>query len=225
MVKMGQPGRPFKLLIDTGSSNMWVSAHKEYKPSPSSKNTHLQSVNVSQGSGSFTRMEIINRYELSPALVIDKQSISVLSPSQGLQGVDGILGIGPVDLTQGTVNGMGNDPTVTDNLKSEGKILKETIAISYQPITGPGMDMMNGEMSSGFEDSSKYTGDITYVLITSTSPANKYWGINQAVTDGKNMNIMSKCAGIVDRHLYSYGITFNLLTLIMSIVNLCVYEE
>lgn len=34
--------------------------------------------------------------------------------------------------------------------------------------------------------------------ITSTSPANKYWGIDQSVTYGKNMTIMSKCAGIVD---------------------------
>ncbi len=34
--------------------------------------------------------------------------------------------------------------------------------------------------------------------ITSTSPANKYWGIDQSVTYGKNMSIMSKCADIVD---------------------------
>ncbi|KAK0506791.1 hypothetical protein EDD18DRAFT_1343228 [Armillaria luteobubalina] len=155
MVKIGQPGQPFKLLIDTGSSNMWVGTHKEYKPLPSSKNTCLKSVNVSYRSGSFTGMEIIDQYELSPALIIDEQSISVLSPSQGLQGVDSILMIGPVDLTQGTVNGMENIPTVTDNLK------------------------MNREMLSGFEDSSKYTRDITYMLITSTSLANKHWGINQ----------------------------------------------
>lgn len=48
---------------------------------------------------------------------------------------------------------MGNIPTVTDNLKSEGKIPKESIAISYQPTTGA--DMANGEMTFGSEDSSK----------------------------------------------------------------------
>ncbi|KAK0207762.1 hypothetical protein IW262DRAFT_1450786 [Armillaria fumosa] len=165
---------------------MWVGAHKEYKLSPSSKN---------YGSGSFTRMEIINRYELSPALIIDEQSIGVLSLSQGLQGVDGILMIGPVDLTQGTVTGMENVPTVTDNLKSKGKIPKEPITISYQPITGPGADMANGKMSSGFQDSSKYTRDITYMLITSTSPANKYWGIDQCIVDtGTTLLLMSSGA-------------------------------
>ncbi|KAK0441680.1 acid protease [Armillaria borealis] len=195
MVKMGQPGQSFKLLIDTGSSNTWVGADKEYKPSPSCKNTR-KSVNVSYGSGSFTGMEMMDRCELSPGLVIDQQSIGVASSAQGFQGVDGILGIGPVDLTQGTVSGMGNIPTVTDNLKSEGKIPKESIAISYQPTTGA--DMANGEMMFGSEDSSKYTGDIAYMPITSTSPANKYWGIDQSMTYGKNMTIMSKCAGIVD---------------------------
>ncbi len=48
---------------------------------------------------------------------------------------------------------MGNIPTVTDNLKSEGKISKESIGMSYQSTTGA--DMANGEMTFGFEDSSK----------------------------------------------------------------------
>ncbi|KAK0505489.1 aspartic peptidase domain-containing protein [Armillaria luteobubalina] len=175
MVKIGQPGQPFKLLINTGSSNTWVGAHKEYKPSPSSK----KYINVSYGSGSFTEIKIIDQYELSPALVIDEQSIGVLSPSQGLQGVDGILITRLTAYLSGTVNGMENVPTVTDNLKSEGKIPKEPIVISYRLITGPGADTANGEMSSGFEDSSKYTRDITYMLITSMSLANKHWGIDQ----------------------------------------------
>ncbi len=33
----------------------------------------------------------------------------------------------------GTVGGSGTIPTVTDNLKSEGKIEKESIGISYVP--------------------------------------------------------------------------------------------
>ncbi|KAK0462105.1 acid protease [Desarmillaria tabescens] len=182
MVKMGQSGQSFKLLIDTGSSNTWVGADQEYKPSPSSKNTR-KAVNVSYGSGSFTGMEMIDRCELSPGLVIDSRF-----PRRRR--------IGPVDLTQGTVSGLGNIPTVTDNLKSEGKIPKESIAISYQPTAGA--NMANGEMTFGSEDSAKYTGDITYVPITSTSPACKYWGIDQSVTYGKNTVIMSKTAGIVD---------------------------
>ncbi|KAK0488168.1 hypothetical protein EDD18DRAFT_1359855 [Armillaria luteobubalina] len=151
-----------------------------------------------------TQYSVIDRYELSPALIIDEQSIGVLSPSQGLQGVNGILMIGPVDLTQGTVTGMENVPTVTDNLKSEGKIPKEPITISYRPITGPGADTANGKMSSGFEDSSKYTRDITYMLITSTSPANKYWGI---VDTGTTLLLMS--SGAYKKYMEATGAKMN----------------
>ncbi|KAK0464208.1 acid protease [Desarmillaria tabescens] len=193
-VKVGQSAQVFTLLIDTGSSNTWVGADKEYVPSSSSKSTR-KTVNVSYGSGSFTGTEYTDQVELAADLVIDEQSIGVASSAEGFSGVDGILGIGPVDLTEGTVGGSGTIPTVTDNLKSEGKIDKESIGISYVPTTGT--DMANGELTFGTEDSSKYTGEITYVPITSTSPANKYWGIDQSLTYGST-TIMSTSAGIVD---------------------------
>jgi hypothetical protein len=40
---------------------------------------------------------------LNDDLVIQNQSIGVASTAQGFNDVDGILGIGPVDLTSGTV--------------------------------------------------------------------------------------------------------------------------
>ncbi|KAG7445696.1 acid protease [Guyanagaster necrorhizus] len=193
-VKVGQSAQAFTLLIDTGSSNTWVGADTEYAPSSTSKSTR-KTVKVSYGSGSFTGTEYTDRVELAADLVIDEQSIGVASSASGFSGVDGILGIGPVDLTEGTVSGSGTIPTVTDNLKSEGKIDKESIGISYVPTTGT--DMANGELTFGTEDSSKYTGEITYVPITSTSPANKYWGIDQSLTYGST-TIMSTSAGIVD---------------------------
>lgn len=80
----------------------------------------------------------------STGLVITKQSIGVASRSEGFDGVDGIVGIGPVDLTLGTrrpryvvkkvakysspnldLDTLSPDtrntiPTVTDNLFSQG---------------------------------------------------------------------------------------------------------
>ena len=45
----------------------------------------------------------------------------------------------------------------------------------------------------------RYTGDITYTPITTTSPASMYWGINQDVTYGQNgTSLLSGNAGIVD---------------------------
>ena len=40
-------------------------------------------------------------------------------------------------------------------------------------------------------------GDINYVPITQQSPANKYWGIDQTISYGKD-NILLQSAGIVD---------------------------
>ncbi|PBK75146.1 related to Polyporopepsin [Armillaria ostoyae] len=193
-VKVGESAQTFTLLIDTGSSNTWVGADTEYVPSSSSKSTR-KTVKVSYGSGSFSGTEYTDRLELAADLVIDEQSIGVASSAEGFDGVDGILGIGPVELTEGTVGGSGTVPTVTDNLKSEGKIDKESIGISYVPTTGT--NLANGELTFGSEDSSKYTGEITYVPITSTSPASNYWGIDQSVSYG-NTTIMSTTAGIVD---------------------------
>ncbi|KAK0187794.1 acid protease [Armillaria mellea] len=193
-VKVGESAQTFTLLIDTGSSNTWVGADTEYVPSSTSKSTR-KTVKVSYGSGSFSGTEYTDRLELAPDLVIDEQSIGVASTAEGFSGVDGILGIGPVELTEGTVGGSGTIPTVTDNLKSEGKIEKESIGISYVPTTGT--DLANGELTFGSEDSSKYTGEITYVPITSTSPASNYWGIDQSVSYGTT-TIMSTSAGIVD---------------------------
>ncbi|KAF9969142.1 hypothetical protein BGZ75_003083, partial [Mortierella antarctica] len=57
---------------------------------------------------------------------------------------------------------------------------------------------MNGEISFGGVDDSKYTGDITYTAITSTSPASEYWGIDASAMYGATTPILSLTAGIVD---------------------------
>lgn len=133
---------------------------------------------------------------LSSAAKINAQSIGVASQSKGFTGVDGILGIGPVDLTRGTVSNAQTVPTVTDNLKSQGTISTEVIGISYEPTTSGAVT--NGELTFGGTDSSKYTGAINYTPITSTSPASLYWGINQSIQYGSNTILGSSSAGIVD---------------------------
>ncbi|KAH9889765.1 acid protease [Cubamyces lactineus] len=194
-VGVGNPATQYTLLIDTGSSNTWVGADKAYRPSSSSKSTG-QSVQVSYGSGSFSGTEYTDTVTLSSSLVIQNQSIGVASSAQGFQGVDGILGIGPVDLTEGTVSGNQPVPTVTDNLFAQGTIESDSIGIFYQPTTDSGA--LNGELSFGSVDSSKITGDVTFTPITSTQPASLYWGIDQQVSYGSDTTLLSGNPGIVD---------------------------
>nr|GAT49303.1 acid protease [Mycena chlorophos] len=197
-VGVGSPATDYTLLIDTGSSNTWIGAQKSNPYTPTSTSTDTRkTVNVSYGSGSFSGTEYTDQVTLAPGLVIQNQSIGVASTATGFDDVDGIIGIGPVDLTSTTVSGVSSVPTVTDNLFSQGTIPVESIGISYVPTTSA--NAQNGELTFGGTDSSKFTGDITYVPITSTSPASEYWGVDQSVTYGQDgTSILSLTSGIVD---------------------------
>ncbi|KAI0789828.1 acid protease [Abortiporus biennis] len=194
-VGVGQPATQYTLLIDTGSSNTWLGADKKYVKTSTSKSTGDR-VNVSYGSGSFSGTEFVDTVTIAPGLVISKQSIGVASTAEGFQGVDGILGIGPVDLTQGTVSNTETVPTVTDNLFAQGTISQDMIGISYEPTTAE--NVSNGELSFGSVDASKTTGDVNFVPITSTQPAGSYWGIDQTISYGEGETILDSTAGIVD---------------------------
>ncbi|KAH9838072.1 family A1 protease [Rhodofomes roseus] len=183
------------LLVDTGSSNTWLGAGTSYTKTSTSTDTG-ESVSVSYGSGSFSGEEYTDTVTLGDGLTITDQSIGVASSTDGFSGVDGILGVGPVDLTEGTLgDSYATIPTVTDNLYSQGTISTEVLAVSFAPATSE--SDANGELTFGGTDSSKYTGSINYVPLTSTSPASEYWGIDQSISYGSK-SILSSTAGIVD---------------------------
>lgn len=196
-VGVGSPATTYSLLIDTGSSNTWVGAGQAYVRTSTSTQTSNR-VSVTYGSGSFSGTEFTDQVSLASGLTISKQSIGVASRSTGFDGFDGILGIGPVDLTLDTLSPATTTtiPTVTDNLFSQGTITSNLVAVSFEPTTTETSE--NGELTFGGTDSSKFTGSITFTGITSTSPASEFWGINQSVRYGTSTSILSTTAGIVD---------------------------
>ncbi|CDO71514.1 hypothetical protein BN946_scf184910.g13 [Trametes cinnabarina] len=185
------------LLVDTGSSNTWVGAGKAYVRTSSSTQTRDR-VSVTYGSGSFSGTEFTDTVSLGDGLTITGQSIGVASRSQGFDGVDGILGIGPTDLTVGTLSPdtRTSIPTVTDNLFAQGTIPSDLVAVSFEPTNSP--EVTNGELTFGGTDSSKFTGSITFAPLTRTSPASEFFGINQSIRYGTSTSILSNTAGIVD---------------------------
>ncbi|KAG0705799.1 acid protease [Suillus ampliporus] len=169
------------LLVDTGSSNIWIGANKAYEKTSTSQDTG----NTFRNTSTLT---------LNSGLVIGKQSIGVAASTTGIDGVDGLLGVGPVDLTQGTVANTNEVPTVMDNLYMQGTISSEVLGVFFSPASS---DDSSGELTFGGYDASKITGDINYVPITSTSPASNYWGTDQSISYGTT-SILSETAGIVD---------------------------
>jgi saccharopepsin len=149
---------------------------------------------VSYGSGNFSGEEWIDTVTLSPGLVISQQSIGVASSATGISSADGILGVGPTDLTVGTVSNMETVPTVSDNLFSQGTISEEVLGVYFIPAPETSN---NGELTFGGYDESAIVGRVNYVPLTQTSPSSTFWGIDQSISYG-DTTILSLTAGIVD---------------------------
>ncbi|KAF8846105.1 acid protease [Paxillus ammoniavirescens] len=195
-VGVGSPATTYNLIVDTGSSNTWVGAGTAYVKTSTSKDTG-EPVAVSYGSGSFSGEEYLDTVSLGSGLTIAQQSIGVATTATGFSGVDGIIGIGPLDLTEGTLTNEPTTtiPTVTGNLYTQGTIAQAVVGVFFAPTTTE--TSTNGELTFGGVDTTKYTGTLTYTPLTTTYPASYYWGINESVTYGST-TILSSTAGIVD---------------------------
>ncbi|KAF5386467.1 hypothetical protein D9757_005902 [Collybiopsis confluens] len=209
-VSVGTSKQKFNLLVDSGSSNTWVGANttNAYVPSSSSVWTD-DIVIVEYGSGYFFGYEYYDTLTLSNALVITNQSLGGASFSQGFTTMDGILGIGPIALTDGTILGstapVFTVPTVSDNLYTQGKISNEVVGVAFAPTTGASNEP-EGALVFGAQDSSRFVGQITYV-----PKETDYWGINQSISY-KGVEIMATSTGVIDTGttlLYLPTDTFN----------------
>ncbi|KAF8214900.1 acid protease [Mycena galopus ATCC 62051] len=194
-IGLGNPATACQLLIDTGSSNTWVK-NTCYQETSTCKDTR-QEFSLQYGQGSTSGTLYTDQVTLCPTLVINNQLIGVAQEATDMDGVDGIMGIGPVCLTQGTITSdpSAEIPTVTDNCLAQKLINQEVIGISYKPTTdGNGM---TGSLCFGGPDPKMCNGPISYVPITKTEPAKLYWGIDQSISYG-GQNIMDLCPGIAD---------------------------
>ncbi|KIP03305.1 hypothetical protein PHLGIDRAFT_245515 [Phlebiopsis gigantea 11061_1 CR5-6] len=196
-VGIGEPASQYTLLLDTGSGNTWVGANSSnpYHSTSTSHNTGKSSVNY--GSGSFSGTEYTDKLDLGNGLVINDQSIGAANKTSGFEGdFDGILGIGPTDLTTGTLSDSDQStvPTVVDGLKSQGKIREEILGMFYPPYA----EQTSGSVTFGGVDDSHYTGPLSYVPITKTEPAGYYFGVNQTISYGDVEITSGAVSGIVD---------------------------
>ncbi|KAF9996982.1 hypothetical protein BGZ79_009279 [Entomortierella chlamydospora] len=194
-VGLGTPAQDVDLIFDTGSSDLWVQS-ANYDPSQSSTSSDLgETFSIEYGSGSTSGEEYTDQVTIGGFTFT--QEFGVASEASGFDGTQGLVGFGPDDLSAITSNGE-NIPTPTDNLYSSGQISSDVIGVYFQPITDGGSQETNGEVTFGGVDSTKYTGSITYVPVTSTYPANQYWGIDVSSITYGTTKVSSATHGIVD---------------------------
>ncbi|KAG6918247.1 hypothetical protein DXG01_015621 [Tephrocybe rancida] len=186
-IGVGSPPTTYNLLVDSGSSNTWIGARTAYNVTSTSVKTS-NNVSALYGSGYFTGTEYTDTVTIASGLAIPDQSIGVASFSIGFgtHGFDGSL----------SPDGSSLIATVTDNAFSKGLIAANQIGISFEAAAIK--DIINGEISWGGVDTTKYTGSIAYAPITATSPAKHYWGIDQSILYGTSTNVLNSTAGIVD---------------------------
>ncbi|OAX32261.1 acid protease [Rhizopogon vinicolor AM-OR11-026] len=192
-IGVGTPPTYHKLLVDTGSSNTWIGANQSYVKTTTSKDTGSQFSITYGSSNTVVGEEYLDTVTLNSDLVIGNQSIGVASAgyNAGLTGgIDGILGLGPVDSTQGTISNVFEVPTVLDNLYQQKTISSEVFGLFFSPASAGDT---TGELTFGGYDSSKITGSVGYV----PAIVNGYWGIDQSISYG-NTSILSQTSGIID---------------------------
>ena len=193
-ISVGTPGQTVNVVFDTGSSNLWVpnakplfSGHEIYEHKRSStyvKNGTDFAIEYGSGpvAGSYSRdnVQIGSEILLENYLFAEVDDTTGLGVGYRLGKFDGILG-----LAWGTIS-VDGVPTPLEAMIS-ANLLEENVFAFYLG-EGP------GELVFGGVDPDHYTGDFTYVPLSSTT----YWQIELEDFKVGNSSMTTATKAIVD---------------------------
>lgn len=202
IIKVGTPGQEFRVIFDTGSSNVWIPSsacilrcgipflkklkkNKFSKASSSSFTGSKDKFAIQYGSGPVSG-EFGEDAVSVQSISVPKQKLGVITDATGLGAAymagqfDGILGLGFSSLSVGKVS------TFLDNAMQ--------LNLLDEPVFGFYLgDNEDGELTLGGVDKTKISGEFTKVKLLSAS----YWEITLDSVDTTS-NIATKTTAIVD---------------------------
>jgi len=179
-VDIGLPAQKFKVIYDTGSSNLWVPSTactnckkdgSNYDSTKSSKSSlDGQSFSLQYGSGSCTGFISQDDVTVGGQTITAFKFGEVTTEAADVFGqapFDGILGMGPAKAAVDTV------PMPMDQLVAQGKIQHNVFAF-YLASGGK----TGSTLTLGGADSRFYTGDFTYTKLSKAASVLPYWMIS-----------------------------------------------
>ncbi|KAF8317957.1 putative aspartyl protease [Clavulina sp. PMI_390] len=193
------------LEVDTGSANLWARANAGLLPPSSCGIASGGTLFIPSGSDNITGTERSGSVSYG-GLTVPMQSFGAATHSPELHGADGVIGLGPVGLTFGTVSGLATVPTFMDNLYNAGTISVEVLGIYFAPKPLPDVDAANGELTIGGVDPTKYTGTLTYFPRSAAPHYSSYWSVDIGSVTCGSTSLISSTSAMIDT-----GTTFILM--------------
>ncbi|KAL1020841.1 hypothetical protein UPYG_G00005400 [Umbra pygmaea] len=198
VISIGTPPQSFKVIFDTGSSNLWVPSvncnsaacqnHAEFNPSESSTFTWANKpVSISYGTGSMTGQLAYDTVSLGGLTVTNQMfgASETEAPFMANMVADGILGLAFPSLAAG-----GATP-VFDNMMSQGLVSQDLFSVYLSGNSAEGSVVSFGEIETNY-----FNGQITWIPLTSET----YWQIqmDSVTINGNVVACSGGCQAIID---------------------------
>ncbi|XP_038578669.1 LOW QUALITY PROTEIN: pepsin A-like [Micropterus salmoides] len=198
VVSIGTPPQSFIVIFDTGSSNLWVPSvgcssqacqnHNMFNPQQSSTfQSNGQSLSIQYGTGSMTG------YLGSDTVTVGGISVAnqvfglsqTEAPFMASMQADGILGLAFQSIASDNV------VPVFDNMIQQGLVSQPMFSVYLSGNSDQGSEVVFGGV-----DSSHYTGQITWIPLTSAT----YWQIqmDSVTINGQTVACSGGCQAIID---------------------------
>ncbi|KAJ0978735.1 hypothetical protein J5N97_014209 [Dioscorea zingiberensis] len=202
-IGVGSPPQKFKVIFDTGSSNLWIPSskcyfslpcyfHAKYKSAKSSTYTaNGKSCKITYGSGSISGYFSQDNVLVGDLVVKDQVFIEATREaalSFLLAKFDGILGLGFQEISVGDI------PPLWSNMADQNIIDKKVFSFW---LNRNGTDESGGELVFGGVDPKHYKGDHTYVSVSRKG----YWQFDMgdiSIGSYSTGYCAEGCAAIVD---------------------------